>query len=223
MIRRPRPRVLVGMRRGLLLLLLLVATAASAEAAERRFDFEVLRNGRPIGSHVVAIERGERETVIRIAVDMAVGIGPIALYRYRHRSTEVWRDGRLTRLDADTDDDGKLIALRVWADAGRLLIDGAEGRQEAPADTLPSSYWHPGLRTATRWIDTHTATVVPIEVTPEPSIRLISAGQEVEAIPHRTSSPGIEVIPFYTPEGEWVGLTFTYRGSRFDYVRRGVR
>jgi hypothetical protein len=205
------------MRRRLLLLLLL---AGPAEAAERRLDFEVRRNGSPIGSHVVTIERGERETVVRVSVDMAVGIGPIVFYRYRHRSTEIWRENRLVRLDADTDDDGKLIALRVWADAGRLFVDGAQGRQETPADTLPSSYWHPGLRTATRWIDTHTAAVVPIAVTPEPPIRLRIGEREVEAVPHRTTSPGIEVIPFYTPEGEWVGLTFSYRGGRFDYIRR---
>ncbi len=191
---------------------------SALEAEIRSYDFEVLRNGRPIGSHVAVVEKKEGETLVQVAVDLAVTFGPFTLYRYKHRSTELWQDGRLARIDAETDDDGTRLWLQARAEAGRIVLDGPEGRQEGPAGTLPSSYWNPGLRTAGAWIETHWGILAPIKVTREAPVTVRLPGREVRAIPHRITSEKAEVTPLYTEEGEWVGLTFDLWGARFDYV-----
>ncbi len=191
---------------------------SALEAETRSYAFEVLRNGRPIGNHIAVVEKKDGGTVVRVAVDLAVTFGPITLYRYKHRSTELWQDGRLVRIDAETDDDGTKLWLRAWAEDGRIVVDGPEGRQEAPSGTLPSSYWNPGLRTAGAWIETHWGILAPIKTTREAPVTVRLPGREVQAIPHRIASEKAEVTPLYTEEGEWVGLTFDLWGARFDYV-----
>ena len=211
------------MARTVLALLLIVLFPAVAGAETRRHDFEVRRNGSPIGSHVVVVEKQAQETLVQVALDLAVTFGPFTLYRYKHRSTERWQDGRLAAIDAETDDDGTRLWLKAWAEGGRIVLDGPDGRQDGPAGTIPSSYWNPGLRTADAWIETHWGILAPIKVTREAPVTVrLPGGAEVRAIPHRITSEKAEVTPLYTEEGQWVGLTFNLWGARFDYVPKSL-
>jgi len=211
------------MRRLLALAVLLLApspASATAESGVRRFDFEVFRNGSPIGRHVATVTDLPGETRVQVEIDLAVSFGPITLYRYRHRANEQWRDGKLVFLAAETDDDGTKRSLKAEAEGDRIALRGSEGRQTAPADTMPSSYWNPALRRATRWIETNWGDAVPVAVTPGSPVRVEWRGRSVEAVPHRIRSERADLTVLYTPEGEWVGLTFDLWGGSFVYKRR---
>jgi len=196
------------------------AVLASTDGAVRRYDFEVFRNGSPIGRHVATVTELSGETRVKVEIDLAVTFGPITLYRYRHRANEQWREGRLVFLAAETDDDGTKRSLKAEAEDGRIVLRGAEGRQTAPADAVPSSYWNPALRRATRWIETNWGEAVPVSVTPRAPVKVAWRGREVEAVPHHIKSERADLTVLYTPEGEWVGLTFDLWGGSFVYVRR---
>ena len=87
--------------------------------AARRLGFRVVRNGSTIGQHVLNFEADGPRLVVRVEVDLAVGFGPITLYRYRHRATETWQDGRVVAFQAETNDDGSVrtVAMRAQGDA----------------------------------------------------------------------------------------------------------
>lgn len=193
---------------------------ATAGAETRRFDFEVRRNGTPIGSHVAVVEKTGDETLVRVSLDLKVTFGPFTLYRYAHRSTERWRNDRLVSVDADTDDDGTKLWLRARAEDGKIVVDGPEGRQIAGADAVPSSYWNPRLRGASAWIETHWGALTPISIAKKAPVTLTLSGRAVRAIPHTITSAKSEVTPLYTEEGEWVGMTFDLWGANFDYVMK---
>jgi hypothetical protein len=201
---------------------LLILFSAPAEAETRRFDFQVLRNGNPIGSHVAVVEKKREETHVQVALDLAVTFGPFTLYRYKHRSNERWLGERLVAVEADTDDDGTKLWLRARAEGDRIVVDGPQGRQVGPADIVPSSYWNPGLRNATAWIETHWGILAPVTITKGAPVTVKLPGREVRAIPHRITSEKAEVTPLYTEDGEWVGMTFDLWGARFEYVRRAA-
>jgi hypothetical protein len=207
-------------RAALLVLGLLAPLAAPAVAETKRYEFEVLRNGRPIGTHVAVVERRGEETRVEIAIDLAVTFGPLTLYRYKHRSTERWRGERIEAIEGETDDDGTNLSFKAWAEGDRIVLDGPEGRQIGPADAIPSSYWNRRLRTATSWIETHWGILAPIEITRGRPVVLRRPGGEVVAIPHRIESNKAAVTPLYSEAGEWVGLTFELWGASFEYVPR---
>lgn len=200
----------------------IVLLSAGAEAATRRFDFEVRRNGQPIGSHVVTVEKKGEETQVQVALDLAVTFGPFTLYRYTHRSSERWMSDRLQSIEASTDDDGTRYALRARAEGDKVVLEGPEGRQAGSADTMPSSYWNPRLRQAAAWIETHWGVLLPVKVAKGVPVTLELPGRTVQAIPHTITSEKAEVTPLYTEEGEWVGMTFDLWGARFEYAMRAA-
>src|SRR3546814_10578168 len=66
--------------------------------------FTVLRGGSPMGTHRIAFRQEGRALRVDIAIDIAVRFGPIPIFRYTHRNSEIWEDGRLRALDARTED-----------------------------------------------------------------------------------------------------------------------
>ncbi|MCM0020859.1 MAG: DUF6134 family protein, partial [Tagaea sp.] len=92
------------MKRFLLALSLVLGAVTGAQAQSRTLEFDVLREGSPIGTHRVTIDRRDDEVRVEIAIDMAVRFAFLTVYRYTHRSRETWREGRLVALDAQTDD-----------------------------------------------------------------------------------------------------------------------
>jgi hypothetical protein len=210
------------MNRAIQLALCLVLLPGWAEAETRRFDFEVKRNGRPIGSHIVTVEKKGEETQVQVALDLTVTFGPFTLYRYTHRSAERWLRDRLQFVEATTDDDGTKYALRAWAAGGKVDLDGPGGRQTGTAETMPSSYWNPRLRQAATWIETHWGELQPIRIAKGEPVTLNLPGRTVKAIPHTITSEKAEVTPLYTEDGEWVGMTFELWGANFEYVMRAT-
>ena len=198
----------------------LLLLSAGANAETRRLDFEVKRNGHPIGSHVVTIEKRGEERLVQVALDLAVTFGPLTLYRYTHRSSERWLNDRLQSVEASTDDDGTKYALRAWAEGEKLVLEGPEGRQIGSAETMPSSYWNPRLRQAAAWVETHWGVLLPVKIAKGAPVTLELPGRTVQAIPHTITSEKAEVTPLYTDEGEWVGMTFDLWGARFDYAMK---
>src|SRR3546814_14178916 len=98
-----------------------------------------------MGTHRIAFRQEGRALRVDIAIDIAVRFGPIPIFRYTHRNSEIWEDGRLRALNARTDDNGEIFQARARGVPGGLRVEGAEGGVTAPADILPTSYWNVGL------------------------------------------------------------------------------
>jgi len=53
-------------------------------------SFDVTRNGKEMGSHVIRFtEQGDR-TIVDIDIAFRAGLGPITFFRYEHSNREVW-------------------------------------------------------------------------------------------------------------------------------------
>src|ERR1700744_4729136 len=102
-----RRTVLAG---GLGLLCAGMAPALPVPAGDR-LSFRIIRKGSAIGTHVVDFTRDSDALTVNVAVDIAVGFGPIVLYRYTHRATEHWRGVALNSMHTETTEDGKHTRL----------------------------------------------------------------------------------------------------------------
>jgi len=56
----------------------------------------LMREGSAIGTHTLLFRRAPDGLAVDIAVDIAVRFGPLVLYRYRRRGSEIWRRVRCT-------------------------------------------------------------------------------------------------------------------------------
>jgi hypothetical protein len=197
--------------RALFLALSILIVAAGARAETRTLEFDVLREGAPIGTHRVTIAEADGETRVEIAIDLAVRFAFLTVYRYTHRARETWRDGRLTSLDAQTDDNGERTQVQARAVAGGVAVEGSGGAYLAAADTTPTSYWNRDKVARDRLLDTQSGKLIDVATT-----RLTA---DASGATWRISGD-LEADLAYGPAGDWTSLAFVARGARIVYVRR---
>ena len=192
------------------------ASAALPVPATQRTDFRVVRNGSVIGRHLLTFTSDGPRLVVDVAVTLAVGFGPITLYRYRHTATETWQGDRVVAFRAETNDDGAISTVTMRAQGDALMVESSRaGRYVAPPGAMPATHWNRRMLDAP-FINTQTGEVM------RPSIR--SAGQE--ALPWAQQRRGerlvlsgdVDLETWYDTTPTWIGLRFKGSdGSAIQY------
>ena len=117
--------------------------ATPAFAAGGDLSFSVWRLGSRIGEHNVRFTRDGEELTVESSADFAIGLGPIALYRYKYRATEGWRQNRLETLSARTDDNGAVAFVDAALEGDSIMVTGSKsGRYAAPPGAIAATHWN---------------------------------------------------------------------------------
>jgi len=132
----PRRALLAG------LAALAPAQAFAALPASRKLAFAVFRNGTRIGEQVMSFGGSEAAPVVETSVDMTVKIGPVPVYRYRHRATERWAGGAFESLETTTNANGKAQKVSARREGGRVTIETEKTRLAAPDNAAPLTHWN---------------------------------------------------------------------------------
>jgi hypothetical protein len=207
-----------AMRASLAVALLMAMPATAGPIPEsNRIEFQVLRDGSPIGTHTLEFSRNGPRVTVRIAIDLLVRFLGIPVYRYTHRNTEVWEGDRLVSIEATTDRNGTALSVRGQAGNGGIALDGTlGGRFTAPADIVTTSYWHSRFLRG-RKLDTQGGKLLDVTVTPKGEERL--AGDLAARRWHVAGDLKLDI--WYDLSGAWAGLRFAAEdGSTITYVRR---
>jgi hypothetical protein len=132
------------MRAALVILgaLWLVLGAVDPAAAETT-RFTITRNGDPIGTSTIEIDRTGDDVTVSTATDLAVNVLFFTAYRFKQMTTERWSNGHLVNLNATTDNDGTRhkVAVRSNGDQPQLTVDGKTRRVDN--EIVPSTLWNP--------------------------------------------------------------------------------
>ena len=119
-----------------------IGFARSAAAASWGQDFAVSRDGSPIGRHGLRFTQDGARTTAEITIELQVKIAFITVYRYRHVNREIWDGDDLLSFASRTDDNGTAHRVQARRSGDRILVESDQGTVEAPADALPTTYWH---------------------------------------------------------------------------------
>jgi hypothetical protein len=176
--------------------------------AGRSLAFDVIRKGSVIGVHRLTFDGDDRNVTVKVAVDLHVGLGPIVLFRYRHRAAEVWKEGRLDALDTETDNDGrecKVTGRRI--DAGFVVEGSGAPRYVAPENALPATHWNRRMLDGPL-INTQDGRLMqpevkPLGIEPIPS----ASGAPIEAR-HFALSGVVTLDTWYDLNAAWAGVRF---------------
>jgi len=210
------------MRAMVLAVMLMLGSVAQAGPIPpgNRIVFDVLRNGSPIGTHTLAFRREGDVTQVDVAIDLAVRVLGITVYRYTHRNTERWQGERLVSMTSTTDRNGRPYSVRARRNGTAIEVESSEaGKYAAPADLVTTSYWHPGF-IRSRKLDTQGGKMLEVQIADRGEETIKSRGADTMA--RRWTIEGdLKLDIWYDRDGAWSKLRFASEdGSIIEYVRR---
>lgn len=184
--------------------------------AGRDYQFEVLLDGKPIGTHRyrVSMARDGVEEVLSEAA-FEVRLLGLTLYRYRHRAQERWRDGCLEQLEATTQDNGDVLNVRGARSEGEFRLQQPRELRTGRRCLAAYAYWDlPRLLQQDALLNPQTGELdaARLEFVGEES--LPGAGVAAPARRYRLRAAGLEIHLWYAADGRWLQLASTARGNR---------
>lgn len=201
---------------GIAACLVLLGGAGSAHAGTpRSYDFEVLLDDRPVGTHRFQVAP-DGEGTWRVDSDARFDVKLLGLvvYRYRHEAREHWQRGCLHRIEARTNDNGRELALAGRRDGEWFRVQAArEDRRKGCVAGY--AYWDLERLLGTRELlnpQTGEFDAVSLESLGEESLAM--AGEAVRARRYRLHGPERPVDLWYSDSGEWLQLESAVRGDR---------
>jgi hypothetical protein len=182
------------------------------------FDFALYTSGLPIGRHRITYRRDGDVLTLTYDTDVSFSFAFIQLAKFKQSMRQTWRGGRLQSLDSRTEDDGKVTEVRARATAQGLAIEGPFGSFVAPADTVPTFYWDPGMIGPARILDVEKGKLINVTFEREGQEMLSFEGRNVPAEVIKVS--GDKQAEFaWTRDNEIVLREFFTRGRRIAFVR----
>jgi hypothetical protein len=185
-----------------------------------RLAFRVMRHGSAIGTHVLHFNPVDGGLDIDIAVDIAIGLGPITLFRYRLRGKEQWRGGEVVHVDAVTDDDGTPEDMRADRDSRGLWVQGSKApRYLAPPNALPATHWNMAELDGP-WINPQDGKLFHPQVQHLGTDQVKLADGRTTAASDFKLTGDVHLELWYSALREWTALLFTAKdGSEVRYER----
>lgn len=192
---------------------------AAAIPPEGRIAFRVLRNDAPIGTHTLDFAAEGEVVRVEIAIELAVRLLGITVFRYSHRNRERWSGDRLVAIDSTTDRNGRPYRVRAAAQADGIAVDGSEsGRYLAPLDAVSTSYWHARFLRAVK-IDTQGGRLLATTIAEIGEETIPLGGGTAPARRFRVAGD-LALDIWYDRAGVWSGLMFAAEdGSTIRYLR----
>lgn len=181
--------------------------AALTDAGGDMIEFLVRRAGDEIGSHRISIEQDGALTRVQVDIRIEVDVLFFNAYRYVHRNNEVWRDGRLVSLDATTDNDGEDLFVRGRATEGGFAVTHADGSHVAPADVVPTSYWHPKTVEQTRMLNTQTGKMIDVSIENRGDTMVETVGGTVQTTRYDIDGE-LDADLYYDRQGRLASIAF---------------
>src|ERR1700755_2048492 len=97
------------------------AMMAGAVHAET-LSFDILRNGKPFGSHVINMSRQGDSLQVNSRVQMEAKVGPVVAFKYRSVCQETWKSQELETLSCTTLKGGKTKRVDVKRAGEKLAV-----------------------------------------------------------------------------------------------------
>lgn len=206
------------MRRIMLLSLFgLVAGGAAFGAEPQRLNYEIRKDGQVIGREDVSVDRRGDDLVVEVETHSRTTVLFMA-FAFDHKRREEWRDGRLVRVVADTNDDGTTTELEaVRGDSSwRVVVNGTAG--ERPANAFPASLWTVKAVEAAALFGTIDAAPYQVRVSSRGDESITVMGGTVVARHYRLDGD-LERDLWYGADGTLLKTTFKRKGFPIEFVR----
>ena len=211
----------------LVVLWILPAAASNADVAKGpdplllygdEITFDVFRKGERIGRHTVTFFKNTSgELTVTAKFGLKITLLAIPIYQFEYRSSALWLNGRLKRLEARVDDDGEKSAVRAFNNSKTMTILRRNGVLKWNGVLYPTNHWNVGVLCQKRVLNTLNGDISRVQIVAVGRERILAEGTWIEATRYRYSGD-IDTTVWYDDSGRWVKMQFPAKGgSTIDY------
>lgn len=195
---------------------MMLAPSARAVAAAR--EFAVLRAGRDIGRHRIAVTREGADVSVAVDVELVVRVLGIAAYRYTMRNRETWRDGQLISGDSDVNDDGRRKRVLSRREGGVLMVDSPDFTGQAPDPLATTTYFTQAFLERPTWLSTDSGDLFGVTPRRAGEATIDTPAGQVACTRWAVTDGGAFTVDlYYDSRGEWLSVGFDAGGERAIY------
>ncbi len=152
-------------------------TEAQQNPVQRQIAYDVWRNGKLIGSYVLAFNPQGKQ--LRVTVDWDIKIKGIifTLYRSEHHSEEIWEGRQLISLISSSNDNGKRrqFSWRQNNKTAEIIFD--DHTVPTTLGLFPTSLWQPDTIKQTVLLDTVKGKLRQVNIEYQGTESIVIAGQ----------------------------------------------
>jgi hypothetical protein len=141
-----------------------VGSAAAPLPSVESMRFAITRNGQPIGTYAIDINRTGTETSVAVVTDLTVKVLFVTAYRLQHTENERWVNGRLVALNSTSDDNGTRHSVSAAAKGNGLQVT-VDGRASMiDPNVMLENFWNPQLLARPVMLNTQDGQLTPVSV-----------------------------------------------------------
>jgi hypothetical protein len=168
--------------------------------------------GMNLGRQVNRVQREGNRLTSRVDIDIDVKVFGVRLYSYRMRNTEIWEDGELVSIDAETIENGddRDFVQASRTDAG-LAVKGSKFEGMIERDVATTTYWTKAFLDRRLWLSTQDGEQYEVAFAAPEQVRFRTGRGNVDATRYRVLGD-LELSLYYDRQQEWVGTSFNVQG-----------
>lgn len=172
--------------------------------------FTVKREGKAIGTHSVKFRRDGDAFVVDTETRLKVKFLFFTAYKFEYTAQEIWQNGEVRQVFADTNNNGEDLVYEMTFNAGQVTIKEGDANKvfQLEPNTYPSNHWHPRVLGADVIINTLSGIPNQVEITPKDWELVQTAQDERRAQRYEYSGELANVSSWYDEAGRWVALEF---------------
>lgn len=187
-----------------------------AVTGDRRFT--VIYKNNKIGAHTISYSSTTGETQVSTKIDLLVKVAFFTLFRFKHRSEETWRGGRLISLDSETLEHGETLRIKGAAVPQGFRVTSEGGPFIAGAGTLTSnSLWTPAVLEQATVVDAQHGGIIGVSGRKVADEKITIAGRLVDTARYSLITPYLAGSIWYDADNLWVRGEFERDGSKIQY------
>ena len=185
-----------------------------------KIAFDVFRDDERVGTHTVKFSRAGEEIIVNSRFEIKIDVFFLTVYRFLYKSDAIWRDGALSALNVEVDDNSEVFWLKAKRYGNVTDIQSAFSNVKHEGIVYPTNHWNARVLGETRVLNTLTGLVNNVSIAARDREVVQTERGKIEAT--RFSYSGdLETEVWYDDWGRWVKMQFSSRdGTKIKYVCR---
>ena len=170
-------------------------------------EFSVLRDGIPVGRHIVSFSKEGEAVRARSTFNVKITFLGFSLYQFDYRSEALWNAGKLRTIDIRIDDDSTQSNFNAMQQGDIFKVNEEIRGITSDSGVYPTNHWNKNVLAQTSVFNTLTGKMNFVTITRAGEETVAVRGGTVRATRYVYDGE-LKLVSWYDNNGRWVKMKF---------------